>query len=194
MSRNDVVHDTTEVQAPLERVWKLSTRVELVRETLGMEPAGGRVSGFVRGGSRVVWRGWKFGLPTEHRTLISGFAPPHPAIARTRAPELHAERIGQLVAWFQDQQERGRFAFFQHDHWLREKIEADGRRVTVLEDEVRFRLPLGPLGRVVSRFILAPYIRGLVKRRFAKLKALAEGDGWREWMEVQRQRSSGMLV
>lgn len=177
------VRDTVLIQAPLDRCWKLSTRVELVRKTLGMNAVGGTTTGFVQANSRVAWRGWKFGLPTEHHTLITGYSAPHPAaVEPTLAPELHADTPGQLVAWFQDQQEKGRFAFFQHDHWLREHTDANGQPATLLEDEVHFRLPFGPFGHLAARWILTPYIRGLVKRRFATIKELAEGEGWRQWL------------
>ncbi len=180
---HDRVHGSQEVHAPLDRLWALSTRVELVKTTLGMNLAGGVTSGSIGAGSRVIWKGWKFGLPTEHHTLITGFAAPHPAVAEpTLSPELHAETLGQPVAWFQDSQERGRFAFFQHDHWFRERTGSDGSRLTVLEDEVHFSLPFGSLGRLVSRLVLEPYIRRLVQRRFTSLKRLAEGEGWRQWV------------
>ncbi len=180
---NSVVRDTAVVRAPLDRLWALSTRVELVKDTLGMNLAGGTTTGFVSAGSQVIWKGWKFGLPTEHHTLITGYRAPHAASSMDdfSALELRTESPGQCVAWFQDSQERGRFAFFQHDHWLRERTDSNGNPETVLEDEVRFRLAFGPLGRVVSRFVLIPYVRRLVKRRFASLAALAEGDGWRAW-------------
>ncbi len=183
-SESDTVRDSAVVRAPLDRLWALSTRVELVKETLGMNLAGGTTSGFVAEGSRVVWKGWKFGLPTEHHTLITGYSAPHAATLMGAASvlELHAEVPGQHIAWFQDSQERGRFAFFQHDHWLRERTGSNGESETILEDEVRFRLPFGPLGRIVSRLILKPYVRRLVKRRFASLAALAEGEGWRAWI------------
>ena len=183
-AKNDVVRDTAVVHAPLDRLWALSTRVELVKETLGMHLVGGTTSGSVSDGSRVVWKGWKFGLPTEHHTLITGYSAPQD-VDFFDSPEsvaLHAETSGQRVAWFQDSQERGRFAFFQHDHWLRERTGSDGHPETVLEDEVHFRLPFGPLGRIVSRLILVPYVRRLVKRRFRSLATLAEGEGWRTWV------------
>ena len=177
------VEDQAQVEAPLERLWALSTRVDLVKNTLGMRRAGGTEKDFIEDGSRVVWKGWKFGLPTEHHTLITGYAAPHAAVAEpSLAAELHADTVGQPVAWFQDSQERGRFAFFQHDHWMRERRDAAGSPVTVLEDEVRFRLPFGPLGRLAERFIMRPYIERLVKRRFSSLKQLAESDGWKQWV------------
>ena len=179
----EIVRDTALVRAPLDRLWALSTRVELVQKTLGMHLAGGVTSGHIQDGSRVHWRGWKFGLPTEHHTLITGYASPHPAsVEPTHAPELHAETPGQPVAWFQDSQEQGRFAAFHHDHWFREQQGPAGETFTLLEDEVHFALPFGPLGRLAARWIMRPYVRRLVKRRFASLKELAEGEGWRQWL------------
>lgn len=175
------VHDKGFAYAPLERLWMLSRRVELVRETLGMEAVGGVTHGFVEGGSRVVWQGWKFGLPTEHHTLITGYAAPHPAANADRIEDRYMAFAGQTVAWFQDSQEQGRFASFQHNHWLRERMLPGGQPFTELEDEVHFSLPFGVAGHVVAQTIMVPYIRQLVRRRFARLRHLAEGEGWREW-------------
>lgn len=180
--RVEVVQDTVLINAPLERLWALSTRVELVRKTLGMNIAGGVTSGHVRAGSRVIWKGWKFGLPTEHHTLITGYAAPQKAMDGADTPDLRAEVPGQLAAWFQDSQEQGRFADFRHDHWLRQRTDATGQVSTVLEDEVHFSLPFGPLGDVVAHLVMLPYVQRLVKRRFASLKILAEGEGWKQWV------------
>ncbi len=181
--RRQPILESITIAAPLERCFALSTRVELVKHTLGMnlvapkEP--GEIDrGHVTDGSRVHWRGLKFGLPTHHHTLITGYAAPHPAAARG---EQEAEAAGQPIAWFQDSQERGRFAFFQHDHFLREFSSPDGSPHTELHDQVRFTLPFGFPGRLVAQYLLAPHIRRLARQRFRMIKALAEGDGWREW-------------
>lgn len=177
------VVETAVVQAPIERVFGLSTRVELVRETLGLEAvdgggAGGIVAGHVGAGSRVTWRGWKFGLPTEHHTLITRFEAPHTHFFRFDHHELTKE------AYFQDSQERGRFAFFQHDHFFAESMDlGTGARVTEMRDEVRFALAFGPLGRAVAGLLLAPHIRALVRARYEVLRSLAEGEGWRRWVD-----------
>ena len=178
-----VVHDTALIQAPMERLWVLSTEVKLVQKTLGMRLVGGVTEGRIGDGSRVVWKGWKFGLPTEHHTLITGYAAPHPAVAEPSLNlELHAGALGQPVAWFQDSQEKGRFATFHHDHWFREQTGPAGVVTTTLEDEVHFSLPFGGLGALVAQWVMVPYVKRLVKRRFASLKALAEGEGWRQWV------------
>jgi ligand-binding SRPBCC domain-containing protein len=165
-TREPIVESVT-VRAPIERCFALSTRIELVQRTLGMRPVAGVTSGHVGEGSRVTWSGWKFGLPTRHHTLITAFEPPHSNASSNR------------VTFFQDTQERGRFAFFQHDHFFIEEV--DGERKTVLRDEVRFALPFGVLGRLAATYLLAPHIRKLTRQRFAMIKELAEGEGWREW-------------
>jgi ligand-binding SRPBCC domain-containing protein len=177
----DLVHQpvtaSITIAAPIERVFALSTRVELVQQTLGMKLVESALPNAVTAGhiaahSRVVWRGWKFGLPTEHHTLITAFAAPE------RQP------TGEVTAFFQDSQERGRFAFFQHDHHFREAYDpASQQPLTTLYDEIRFALPCGALGRLAANLLLAPHIRSLARRRFAMIQQLAESDGWRMWVD-----------
>ena len=170
--RHFSVHESITIRAPIERCFALSTRIELVQRTLGMTPVAGVTSGHIGENSRVTWSGWKFGLPTRHHTLITAFEPPHAGLPNN---DHHA---ATKAAFFQDTQERGRFAFFQHDHYFSEGLEG----VTVLRDEVRFALPFGPVGRIAAKHLLAPYIRKLARERFAMIKELAEGKGWREWV------------
>ncbi len=178
MSEPMLVTESATIHAPITRVFNLSTRVELVKETLGMNlidsgVENGVASGHIKGGSRVVWRGWKFGLPTSHHTLITGFAEP------ARQP------TGEVTAWFQDSQERGRFAFFQHDHHFRQVYNPNdpaATPTTELYDEVRFTLPFGFLGAIAAKLLLKPHVEALCKQRFARIKSLAEGEGWREWV------------
>ena len=176
MSAPEPIREKILVVAPIERCWALSTRVELVQQTLGMQPVGGVTSGFIRNGSRVEWRGWKFGLPTTHHTLITRFEPPHHHYLRYDGHEITKE------AFFQDTQERGRFAAFQHDHRLCEQTGPEGI-TTILEDEVRYGLPFGPAGELAAKLLVGPHIRKLARQRFATIKRLAEGEGWREWTD-----------
>ncbi|MGA8938324.1 MAG: hypothetical protein WB439_04090 [Acidobacteriaceae bacterium] len=172
------VRESVLIQAQIERVFHLSTRIELVRETLGMKPVGGVTSGHVGSGSRVVWRGWKFGLPTGHHTLITAFIPPHEHLLRVDDHAITTE------AFFQDTQERGRFAFFQHDHHFYESNDlATGAPITELREEVRFSLPFGVLGRIAGRLLLVPHVHKLCRQRFARIKSLAEGDDWRPFID-----------
>ena len=151
-----IVKDSVHINAPIERVFRLSTNIELVRQTLRMRPVAGRTSGMVVEGDTVEWRGWKFGLPQKHTSVISGYEAP---------------------AFFQDTQLQGRFAQFQHDHHLEW---VDG--YTLAYDKVKFSLPLGVLGKFVARTIMVPHITGLLAQRFALLKRLAEGDEWQRYV------------
>lgn len=179
--KREPITESAVIHAPIERVFALSTCIELVKETLGMNlvRTSGVISGHITAGSGVVWSGWKFGLPTTHHTLITGFIEPHTHFIRVDHHEITKE------AFFQDTQERGRFAFFQHDHHFYESTDlAAGAPITELEDEVRFTLPFGPLGSLAATYLLAPHIRGLCRQRFARLKALAESEQWRTFLDA----------
>ena len=160
MPRTFTLRDQVLIAAPIERCFRLSTSIEVVAITLSMRPVayrpGAKVSGLIAAEDRLLWRGWKFGLPQLHETLITGFEEP---------------------AFFQDTMGRGRFAGFQHDHHF--SPAAGG---TLLEDELRFSMPLGWAGELVGSVVMVPHIRGLLRRRFALLKQLAEGDGWRRYL------------
>ena len=159
----------------------LDASIRFYTETLGMALVETDAPNhFIADGSRVHWHGWKFGLPTHHHTLITGFSAPHLAEIDDPASPL----AGNTLAWFQDSQERGRFACFQHDHFFREAHdETTGQPITLLHDEVRFALPFGPLGELAAVFLLAPHIRKLCAQRFERIRSLAEGEGWRDWVE-----------
>ena len=154
MPQNFVVRDAMLVHAPIERLFALSTRVELVQTTLGMKPVSGRTSGHVENGDTILWRGWKFSLPQFHQSVIEAMDVPR---------------------FFRDRMVRGRFACFAHDH--RFTPQPDGS--VELADELRFSLPCGWAGALVARLIVLPHIRRLLRRRFALIRSLAEGEGWR---------------
>jgi ligand-binding SRPBCC domain-containing protein len=149
--------DSAVVAAGRERCFLLATSIALVEQTIGLKPVEGKTAGLVEGGDRLVWRGWKFGLPAMHETLITQYDRP---------------------GFFEDTMGRGRFAFFQHGHWFEE-----GAGGTVMRDVVRFQLPLGWAGWLVAKWIVVPHVRGLVKRRFALLKRMAETDEGDRYLE-----------
>jgi ligand-binding SRPBCC domain-containing protein len=151
------LRDKVMIAAPIGRCFRLSASIEVVALTLEMHPVAGKLRGMIGAGDRLLWRGWKFGLPQMHETLITGFDEPR---------------------FFQDTMGRGRFAAFQHDHHFTPLDTG-----TLLEDELRFSMPLGWAGQAVGRLVMVPHIEGLLRRRFALLKRLAEGDGWREFLD-----------
>jgi ligand-binding SRPBCC domain-containing protein len=163
-----VIKDSTHVSAPVERCFLLSTSLAIVERELGMHPAAAsyvgedgvnratRTEGLVVGGDRVRWEGWQLGLPQYHVSLITKYE-----------PNRH----------FQDRMIAGRFRSFSHDH---EFTEIGGQ--VLLKDTIRFAMPLGIAGRMVGKHVMVPHIRGLLRRRFALLKRIAESEEWREYL------------
>ena len=70
---------------------------------------------------------------------------------------------------FRDVMVRGAFRSFAHDHVF-EPV-AGG---TLMRDRLRFAAPLGPLGWVVERLVLRPYLARLIAARGRALKHAAE--------------------
>jgi ligand-binding SRPBCC domain-containing protein len=144
------------INAPIDRCFLLSTSIALVERTIGLKPVEGKVSGLVMGGDRLVWRGWKFGIPAMHETLITGYERPN---------------------FFQDTMGAGRFRFFQHDHHF---SEMGGQ--TYLRDVVKFSLPLWGAGRMVGKLVVAPHVLKLMRQRFQLLRDIAESNDWRHYV------------
>jgi ligand-binding SRPBCC domain-containing protein len=150
------ISDSIHINAPIERCFRLSTDIALTGRTLGMRLIEGKTDGMIAEGDRLIWAGWKFGLPQMHESLITRYERP---------------------VFFQDTMGRGRFSRFQHDHQL---TEIDGH--TLLNDKLRFSLPLGLPGRLVAEHILVPYLCRLLRRRMLLLKQLAESEEWRRYL------------
>jgi ligand-binding SRPBCC domain-containing protein len=156
------ISDSIFINAPIERCFLLSTNIELVGRTLGMKPIEGKRSGLVVAEDRLVWAGWKFGFPQMHEIYVTGYERP---------------------SFFQDTMGRGRFKRYQHDHYFYEMNER-----TVLNDKIRFTLPLGFLGRLVAQFLIVPYLSKRLRRRLNLLKRVAEnGNEWRKYLPEDGQ-------
>ncbi|WP_158792947.1 SRPBCC family protein [Granulicella sp. L60] len=150
------ISDSVHINAPIDRVFLLSTNIELVQQTLGLKPIEGKTSGMIVGGDRLLWAGWKFGFPQMHESLITKYERPN---------------------YFQDTMGRGRFQRFQHDHHF---TEIGGQ--TLLHDKVRFTMPYGWAGSLVAQAVMVPHISKLLRRRMHLLRKIAESGEWREYL------------
>jgi ligand-binding SRPBCC domain-containing protein len=72
---------------------------------------------------------------------------------------------------FVDEQVSGPFRWMRHEHVF---APADGG-CTRMTDRMTFEAPLGPIGAVAARLVLATYLRRLLEQRAAHVKRLAEG-------------------
>lgn len=141
----------TQVDAPVAIAFALSTDIDahVASMAASRERAiGERRGGRLELGGEVTWRAWHFGLPWTMTSRITELDRPHR---------------------FTDEQVRGPFAAFRHVH--RFELDGEGTRMT---DEVSFSAPLGPLGRLAERLVLARRLRELIEERNRFLKATAE--------------------
>ncbi|MBS1799882.1 MAG: hypothetical protein JSS95_08660 [Acidobacteria bacterium] len=154
-----VIRDCEHVNAPIERCFQLSTHLGLMAGSIGMTPVsrtGARSEGLLDSGDRVVWYGWKFGLPHVHESRIATYDPPH---------------------LFLDTMERGRFKRFEQEYNF---SEVGGH--TLVLGYVRYSMPLGLAGRMAGRRLVLPHMVRLLRARLALLKQIAEGDQWRKYL------------
>ena len=159
-----VIRHQVVVHAPIFRCFALSTSVEVVHRELHMTPVEGRISGLVQSDDYIRWEGMQLGFWNYHVSKIYDFEPPF---------------------YFRDCMIAGRFKRFEHDHQL-----TSGPDGTLLSDEIRFDMYLGPLGWIAGALILKPHITRLLHRRFRLMKHLAEGDGWRSYVPTEEGKPS----
>ena len=74
---------------------------------------------------------------------------------------------------FVDEQVRGPFRALHHEH----VFEALGAGRTRMTDRMGITAPAGPVGAVVARLLLAPYLRRLLRRRAAHIAHAAGAGG-----------------
>jgi len=71
---------------------------------------------------------------------------------------------------FVDEQTRGPFHTLRHEHYFEDL----GDGCTRMTDRMTIRAPFGPLGAMVARILLAPYLKRLLTQRAVHIKRLAE--------------------
>jgi len=141
---------TTLLPISCEQAFDLSLDVDLHMSSMAQSKEraiAGVTSGRMALGDEVTWRAWHFGVPWRMTSRITEYDRPR---------------------WFVDEQSRGPFARFRHDHLFEG---ADGG--TRMLDRIEFAAPLGWLGLAVERLVLTRYLTGLIKERNLYLGAPA---------------------
>src|SRR3954452_3184129 len=103
-------------------------------------------------GDEVTFKARHFGLPWRMSSRVTVHQRPHR---------------------FVDEQVRGPFRSLHHEHLfdaLVDEASPGGTRGTRMTDRMSISAPGGPLGGVVARLVLAPYLRRLLRRRAAHIK------------------------
>ncbi|MEY2557637.1 MAG: hypothetical protein QOE34_1062 [Verrucomicrobiota bacterium] len=150
-----VIELSTEIRAPIERVFDLSRSVDLhVASTAytGERAVAGVTSGVMSLGQQVTWRARHFGVWHHLTSRITVFDRP-----------VH----------FRDSLVRGIFRRFDHDHFF---AAADGG--TIMRDVFDYQSPLGLLGRIADTLFLTRYMTDLLAIRNGVIKQVAESNEW----------------
>lgn len=151
---------TTTINAPAARCFDLARSIDF--HTHSMRATGERaIAGVTRGligeGQSVTWRARRLGLTQTLTSRVTTCRPPH---------------------LFVDEQARGPFKSFRHEH----RFEALDEQTTRLTDIFTFLAPLGPLGRLAEALFLTGYMRRLLEQHLGNLKYALETDEWREFL------------
>ncbi|MBE7161335.1 MAG: SRPBCC family protein [Williamsia herbipolensis] len=140
----------TDLPVPPERAFALSLDVGAHERSLrrtGERIVGGVASGRIRLGETVTFRARHLGVVWRLTSRITALDEPQR---------------------FVDEQVRGPFAAFRHEHRFEATVDGAGCRMT---DVVVFRAPLGPLGRIVERLVLGRHMERIIRERNTSLAA-----------------------
>lgn len=148
---------TTEINAPIQRVFDLSRSIDLhmiTTEKTNEKAVEGRMTGLVEEGDTVTWEATHFWKRQRLGSRITKVTRPH---------------------YFSDEQIFGAFKRFHHDHIFEEK---NGK--TMMTDKFDYTAPFGILGRMANFLFLKSYMQGFLTQRNQLIKEFAEGSRWKE--------------
>ncbi|MBT1703063.1 SRPBCC family protein [Chryseosolibacter indicus] len=148
-----VISLETEIRAPIEICFDLSRSIELhqlsTKQTNEIA-IDGRTTGLIEKGEFVTWEATHF-MIRQHLTV---------AITEMERP-----------FYFKDVMLKGAFKTMEHVH----KLKSDNGR-TLLIDEFVYTVPFGFIGALFNWVILRKYMKSLLTRRNALIKAIAESE------------------
>ena len=133
------IERTVEIDAPIERVFAFITDVRNHPQVVPPETREQLLDGGdepLKLSSRVKFRARSGGVTWTLLSSITAFDPPN---------KEHSDS-----AYFRDEQVKGPFAEWRHDHWFASTSAGS----TNLTDRFTFTAPYGPLGRVAERLWL----------------------------------------
>jgi ligand-binding SRPBCC domain-containing protein len=156
-----VIELTTFIDAPIQRVFDLSRSIDLHLHSAshtGERAIAGITSGLIGADQEVTWRARHFGIWQSLTVKITAFHPP---------------------THFTDTMLRGAFKRMKHEHFF-EPYETG----TKMRDVFEFEAPFGIFGRIAEALVLSNYMRNFLVQRNQEIKAIAESDEWKLFLEI----------
>jgi ligand-binding SRPBCC domain-containing protein len=154
-----LIHLTTFIAAPVERVFDLSRSIDLHKHSMNKykeEPIGDRINGLPGMGEEVTWKARHLFKTRILKTKITDFSRPDS---------------------FRDEQITGDFKKMKHDHFFK-PIENG----TIMIDLFEFEIPYSFCGRFFNHLYLTAYMKTLLEARNKLIKEIAEGNKWKQYL------------
>lgn len=154
-----LIHLTTFIAAPRERVFDLSRNVNLHRQSMSAyneQIIDGVMNGLMKQGDTVTWKARHFYGERVMRVMMTG----------VRQPD-----------FFVDEQVSGDLGSMKHEHYF--KAAENG---TIMIDQFHFELPSGIIRRIIGKLYLTKYLSRLLKERNEVIKTVAEGNQWKQFL------------
>ncbi len=147
----------TKIKSDIHICFDLSRSIDLhTISTAGTneEAIDGRTTGLIDLNEFVTWRATHFGIRQKLTSKITAFEKP-----------FH----------FRDEQVKGAFKFFKHDHFFKEQDQ-----MVIMNDVFQFEAPYGFAGKLFDKFILKSYLTRFLTERNQIIKQYAETDKWKK--------------
>ncbi|HEY2722165.1 MAG TPA: SRPBCC family protein [Chitinophagaceae bacterium] len=155
-----LIHLTTFIEAPVERVFDLSRNIQLHKESMKHhkeEAVAGTRFGLIEKNETVTWKAKHF-----FKTRI----------LRVRITEM------QKPVQFIDEQSEGSFREMKHEHFFK-----PCNNGTIMIDLFHFESPYGTIGKWFNIFYLTRYLKNLLQQRNSLIKEYAESNKWKRLLE-----------
>jgi len=150
-----VIHLTTFIEAPLERVFDLSRSINLHKksmENVDEQAVGGTTSGLINLNETVTWKAKHLGKSRVLKVKVSEMNAPHS---------------------FTDEMMEGDFKSMKHEHHFKQTDNG-----TIVIDLFHFETPYGAIGKLFTQLYLTSYLRRLLEQRNRTIKDYAETTKW----------------
>lgn len=150
-----VIHLTTFIEAPVQRVFDLSRSINLHKKSLehtGEEAVAGTTSGLINLNETVTWKAKHLGKNRMLTVKISAMNSP---------------------VSFTDEMTAGDFKDLKHEHHFKQVENG-----TIMIDLFNFETRYGVMGKLLNRIYLTRYLRKLLEQRNKVIKEYAESNKW----------------
>ncbi len=150
-----VIELKTLIKCDIETCFDLSRSIdlhELSTAQTNEKAIAGRTSGLINLDEFVTWQATHFAIKQKLTSKITAYNRP---------------------VYFRDEQQKGIFKFFTHDHCFQSK-----NGMIEMTDIFTFGSPFGFIGRIFNALILTRHLKNLLLKRNALIKEFAETDKW----------------